>query len=274
MNELQSFWKTPKGMLLAILLGVAAIAGVHEGAPAVANVAAGMGGAIIIDICFAVLQEHKRIFPDGAALTGLIVAMVLGTNTPWYLCAVTAGLGIAGKHLLKIKRKPIFNPAAFGLAAAILLFHTGQSWWGGFSLLAPWWTVLLVAAGMLITDRVNKFPLVLSFLGIYFALILGLAFVKPNMAADALRMPFTTSVLYLAFFMVTDPPTSPAKPNEQVLFGAIAAVVSVADYVVLNGLSFLLLGLLVANAYNGLRLFVASRAPARPVAAKAAQPNS
>jgi len=41
---------------------------------------------------------------------------------------------IGSKHLFAA-RKPVFNPAAFGLFVSILLFHSSQSWRGGLPLL-------------------------------------------------------------------------------------------------------------------------------------------
>jgi Na+-translocating ferredoxin:NAD+ oxidoreductase RnfD subunit len=110
-----------------------------------------------------------------------------------------------------------------------------------------------------VTDKVNKFPQVFTFLGVYLIVMLVLGLVHIGDTTDALRNPFINSTLFLGFFMVTDPPTSPAKYGEQMIFGFIAAIVSVIVYLIFGGLTFLLVGLLVANAWNALRLLEAEK---------------
>jgi enediyne biosynthesis protein E5 len=54
--------------------------------------------------------------------------------------------------------------------------------------------------------------------------------------------------VFLACFMLTDPPTSPGRYRDQVWFGALAAVTSCAAQLLGLGESYLLVGLLVGNA--------------------------
>jgi Na+-translocating ferredoxin:NAD+ oxidoreductase RnfD subunit len=202
----------------------------------------------------AVITRRKRLFPDGAILTGLIVGLVLESAVSWQHAAATAAIAVASKHVLKVRKKPIFNPAAFGLLAAILLFGTGQSWWGGLAEMPTWCVAFLVIGGYLVTARVNKFPQAFAFLGVHYLLWLGLGVMNVAGVGDLFRTPFINSALFLAFFMVTDPPTSPGKYKSQVVFGTLAAVASVADYLWLHDLGYLLTGLLVANVYNAIRV--------------------
>ena len=87
--------------------------------------------------------------------------------------------------------------------------------------------VVLIAAGVFIADRVNKMPLVLTFLGAYFLLFTVTAFVSdPLPVAEIFRTPDVEAALYFAFIILTDPPTSPAKYPDQIVCGLIVAVVS------------------------------------------------
>jgi len=249
--------KKPKSILIVLLLIIMGIAALGSGGKeGIINTGVAVLVAVIVDLILAVILKHKIKFPDGAILTGLIIGLVLSSSIPLYQTAITATIAILSKHFLKIKKKPIFNPAAFGLYFALLIFSSGQSWWGGFALLPAWSMVLLLIGGYLITEKVNKFPQVFAFLGTYFLIYLLSAFTPYSNtfdALDALRNPFINSVLFLAFFMLTDPPTSPAKYKDQVWFGIIVAVVSVIDYVVFGGLAYLLVGLLFGNAWKAWR---------------------
>src|SRR5207248_2266369 len=114
------------------------------------------------------LTKGRWVFPDGALLTALIVAMVLSPQTPWYVAAITAGVGVVSKYLMRVRTANIFNPAALALVATFYLFDTGQSWWGALAEMSPALLAVLFAAGAFITIRVGKPAGVLAFLGSYF----------------------------------------------------------------------------------------------------------
>lgn len=266
MKKVQSFLKTPKGYVLLTLILLAVIAAVGaQDVRGLINTAVSVGAAVLLDAAFCFMQKRKRIVPDGAAITGLIIALVLGTDVPWHVCLLTSTAAIMSKHILKIRKKPIFNPAAFGLLASLILFSSAQSWWGGLPLIPAWCIVFLLIGGFIVTRRVVKFPQVFAFLGLYFSLFLLFGLWNAGDAGDALRAPFINSALFLAFFMVTDPPTSPASAKDQVWFGLIAAAVSVPIFAGFGGLAYLLTGLLAANGWNAWRVRSSSRAGAKQI---------
>jgi Na+-translocating ferredoxin:NAD+ oxidoreductase RnfD subunit len=130
----------------------------------------------------------------------------------------------------------------------------GQNWWGALPEITPLALVPLFATGIFITNRVNKIPLVLSFLGAYYLLVTITAFAgQPAKVAVLYRTPDLHAALFFAFFMVTDPPTSPPKQRDQVVNGVITAVVSYAVFELIGAAYFLLAGLLAANAWEAWR---------------------
>ena len=90
----------------------------------------------------------------------------------------------------------------------------GQSWCGALPEITPLALLLLFVTRIFITDRVNKIPLVLSFLGAYYLLVTITAFAG-----------------------------QPAK----------VAVVSYAVFELIGAAYFLLAGLLAANAWEAWR---------------------
>lgn len=250
-NPLRKFFNTPKGYALATMFVLMLIAMTHRADDkGMQSAVVAVVTALVLDLVIRLMQRRRRLFSDGGVVTGLIVALVLSSTSPWYVVAISTAIGIVSKHVLKVKKKPIFNPAAFGLLVAIPLFATGQSWWGDLAALPMWCTVFVIVGGFLVAQRVNKFPQVFAFIGVYFSLFLILGLLKTGDAADALRNPIVNSALFMAFFMLTDPPTSPGRYKDQVWFGGIAAAVSVAIYALFGGLSYLLIGLLVANVWK------------------------
>src|SRR5581483_9516877 len=78
--------------------------------------------------------------------------------------------------------------------------------------------------------------------------------------ADAFRQPMTGAAAFFAFFMLTDPPTSPARTSHQVWFSVIAAAIGVLCLALnAGGVYYLLIGLLTANALEGARRLVLTR---------------
>jgi Na+-translocating ferredoxin:NAD+ oxidoreductase RnfD subunit len=96
---------------------------------------------------------------------------------------------------------------------------------------------------MFITYKVNKIPAVLAFLGVYYLCATTATFVgNPERFVDLYRAPDVHAALYFAFFMVTDPPTSPPKHRDQVIFGAITATAAFAAFDLIGAGVFLTRG--------------------------------
>ena len=213
-----------------------------------------VGVAVAADLlCSRIARRKQSPLPDSAVITGLIIALVLSTETPWFLTAATTLIAIGSKHLLSHKKKPIFNPAATGLLLSVLLFHTGQSWWGAFGDLPAWPIIFLLVGGYAVVNRIHKFQLVFSFLGTAFLFLLIMGLFHAGDAADALRPPFLNASLFFAFFMLTDLPTSPVKTKEQILYGIICAVAGSVVYAMYGGLMYLFIGLMCGNLYHFIR---------------------
>jgi Na+-translocating ferredoxin:NAD+ oxidoreductase RnfD subunit len=252
---LKRFFRTPKGLLIVLLAILTITAAFGSGFRLVAPVVlGGLFGAVIVDAPILRWREKEWVVPDGAILTGLIVAMVLSPMEPWYVAAITAAIGVLSKYVLRVGRANVFNPAALALVATFYWFNTGQSWWGALPEITPFALVLLFATGIFITDRVNKIPVMLSFLGSYYLLVTLTAFAgEPAKVAELYRTPDLHAALFFAFFMVTDPPTSPPRQRDQLVYGAITAVVSYAVFELIGAAYFLLAGLLVANVWEATR---------------------
>ncbi|MBE3570879.1 MAG: RnfABCDGE type electron transport complex subunit D [Bacillales bacterium] len=257
----RKFIKTPKGYLMILLWIFMTVGLVHNNpAKAIVNVALAVGVSIVLDWVACVIEKRKRITVDGGIITGLIISLVLSTAAPWYQVMVATFFAIISKHIFIIHYKPVFNPAAFGLLISFICFSSEQSWWGGMSLLPIWCLSLILIGGYFITKKVNKFPQVLTFLGVYFLLFVLCHLFHLTSAREVFRPPLLNSTLFMAFFMLTDPPTSPAKYKDQIFFSMIAATTSVFLYIMVGGLSYLLIGLLLANGWKTLKTAVGRKA--------------
>ena len=269
---MRRFLRTPKGTLLAIFAGFLVVTGTATGWSLVLpHLLAAMAGACGVELLAGLILNRKPSWPTSALLSGAIVAFILAPETPMAQTLWVAGVATASKYLLATRRGHIFNPAALALLVSIPLFATGQSWWGAGGDTAWPFIVLVLVGGVLIVDRINKFPLVLSFAAVYFGSFTAIALIQPTTVAEMFRAPFVQSALFLALFMLTDPPTSPGRYPEQIAFGALAAITACVAQLAGVGQAYLLVGVLVSNAALGLwRITGAFRAAPRTLAQREA----
>ena len=261
----RQFLRTPKGGLLLVFMGLFALGATAVGwSLAVPHMLAAVLGASLTELAVSRFDRRPLAWPSSAILSGMIVGFVLGPVTPYAVTAAVGILATLGKHLLATDRWHIFNPAALALLASVPLFGTGQSWWGALPDLSWPLVFVLLAGGAFIVNRINKFPLVLSFLGAFFALSTALGRIDPVTAAEMFRTPFVQATLFLAVFMLTDPPTAPSRYTDQVVIGALVAAASVAAEELGTGQSYLLVGVLVGNVALALRRWASQRRWARP----------
>jgi Na+-translocating ferredoxin:NAD+ oxidoreductase RnfD subunit len=258
---LRRFLSTPKGLLIITLVILVALAAPKEG---IRLVTPGLAGAIaaagVMDLLILRMKRGAWEFPDGAILTGLFVAMVLSPHEAWYIAACTSAVAILTKHIFRTRSANVFNPAAIGIVATFYIFDTGQSWWGALPEITPLALIVLFATGIFIADRVNKMPLVLVFLGVYFLLFTFTSFAgDPQGLAEIYRAPDLHAVLFFAFFILTDPPTSPVKYPDQIICGVIVAVASYAFFEVVGAAYYLLAGVLVGNVWEAWRRWSSTR---------------
>jgi hypothetical protein len=161
---------------------------------------------------------------------------------------------VASKYVVRTRTANVFNPAALALVATFYLFDTAQNWWGALPELPLPLIAAVFATGLFITARVNKLPMVLAFLGGYYAAFTTIAFASdPARVAEIFRAPDLHMVLFFAFFILTDPPTSPTKYVDQIVCGVIVAAVSVGIFEWLGAAYYLLAGVLAGNLWETAR---------------------
>ena len=255
LEAVRRFFRTPKGLLLIVLPILVVLAAPGEGVGLVVpGLASAVAVAGLIDALILSARGDAWEFPSGAILTGLIVAMVLSPHEPWYVPAITSAVAIVSKYIVRTRTANVFNPAALALVVTFYMFDTGQSWWGALPEMMPLALVVLIATGIFIADRVNKVPLVLTFLGSYYLLFTVTAFLgDPRPVAEIFRTPDLQAVLFFAFFILTDPPTSPAKYPDQMVCGVIVAAMSYMFFEYFGVVYYLLAGVLAGNIWEAWR---------------------
>jgi Na+-translocating ferredoxin:NAD+ oxidoreductase RnfD subunit len=243
------FVRTPKAQLLLIFTILFAIAAPFAGGAGLStNLAAASVPACLIDGIWMSVNSRRWRFPTSALLSAMIVFFILSTRESWLIVAWTSSFAVISKRVLRTEREHIFNPAALALVWAPVAFGSGESWWGALGDAAWAWIPVLLVTGLFLADRLNKLPLVLTFLAVYFGFFTIASVSNPRAVAEMFREPFLQAALFLAFFMLTDPPTSPNRYRDQVWFGLLAAISAGVAQLAGAGQVYLLVGVLVSNA--------------------------
>jgi Na+-translocating ferredoxin:NAD+ oxidoreductase RnfD subunit len=256
-------------MLVIFVILLAIAVQTAGGTALLPKLAAAIVPACLIDGAWLSISARRLRFPMSALLSALFVFSILSVDESWLVIAWTSAFAVLSKRILTTSRGHIFNPAALALIWAPIAFGSGESWWGALGD-SPWlWLIVLVAAGVFLVDRLNKFPVVLSFLAVYFGFFAIASMSNAHAVAEMFRDPFLQAALFLAFFMLTDPPTSPNRYLDQVWFGVLAALTCGAAQLLGAGQVYLLVGVLASNAVLAVVRYARRQAVETPVRARA-----
>ena len=160
--------------------------------------------------------------PRSSLITGLSLSLLLRADEAW-LHALAGIIGIGSKFLLRIDGKHIWNPA--GLAIVVLLFASNDVWispgsWGS----AVWLATLLAFFAILVLHAARRSDMALFFLGSHAALLLARAWWLGDPLSIPLHQLQSGSLLIFAFFMISDPRTSPDSRLGRFLFALAVAL--------------------------------------------------
>ncbi|NLM45789.1 MAG: RnfABCDGE type electron transport complex subunit D [Firmicutes bacterium] len=195
----------------------------------------------------AIILRNKNIFGDGsAAVTGVILALTLPPNPPWWLCVVGSVAAITiGKHVFGGIGNNIFNPALVG-RALLLVSWAGHmtNWLTPVELTAtatplassshPGFFNLFVGAVPGSLGETSALALLLGAAWLFYkghiswripCTFLAAVFVMGSLLdggfslSQGLFHVLAGGVMLGAFFMATDMVTSPVTPRGQLIFG-------------------------------------------------------
>lgn len=158
---------------------------------------------------------------ESAIITALILFfLVIPGETVmanWPLVAAVA-IGIMSKFTLVYKKQHFLNPAAFGAAALSVPGLYVFSWWVG----NPTLFIPLVVLGGLVVLKVRKWTPVLCFLSVGLLTFLIEAVRYGDSVETILQTYFMSwPVLFLGFYMLTEPFTMPPTKSAQAAYGVL-----------------------------------------------------
>ncbi len=183
--------------------------------------------AITLSIALLTQYASTRYFnlpafdPKSPLISALSLCLLLRTND-LVVAAFAAVIAICSKFIIRWKDKHVFNPTNLAL---VVMLGTGVGWispgqWGQVA----WFGFLIACLGSLVVTRAARADVTLSFLAFY----VGLLIVRALWLGDPLTIPLhqieSGALLIFAFFMISDPKTTPDSRMGRIVYSLLIAL--------------------------------------------------
>jgi Na+-transporting NADH:ubiquinone oxidoreductase subunit NqrB len=162
--------------------------------------------------------------PLSALITSFSLTLLLRTEFAW-LAMLAAVIAIGSKFIVRVRGKHVFNPA--NVALVTLMLVSDHAWvssgqWGSTTISA----LGLACLGMLVLTKARRAETTLAFLSAWALLLFGRALWLGDPLAIPLHQVQNGALLIFAFFMISDPKTTPNTAIGRVAFGALVAAIA------------------------------------------------
>jgi len=238
---------------LMLLLGVAVIycfLGVLHFNPFLMLVTIG----ILVGVSWITNELFSKVFNaptniESVYISALILALIVSPiksvqDIPFIIWASV--LTMASKYILAINKKHIFNPVAIAVVLTAYGFNGVASWWVGTSSMIPF-----LLLGALIVRKIQRFDLVFYFFLSTFVTMFGLTALKGGSMETVLHnVLFSSSLLFFAFVMLTEPLTSPPTKLLQSIYGAIVGLFFAPQFHIGSFFASPEMGLVIGNVFT------------------------
>jgi len=170
------------------------------------------------------LWRLPRFDAASALISALSLCLLLRAHSLW-VAALASSIAVAGKFALRVRGKHVFNPSNLALVALLLLpvrawVSPGQ--WGSFATFG----FLLACAGGLVVHRALRSDVTYAFLASYAGLLAWRTLELGDPWTIPLHQMESGALLLFAFFMISDPRTTPDSRPGRVVFGAGVAALA------------------------------------------------
>jgi ferredoxin-NADP reductase/Na+-transporting NADH:ubiquinone oxidoreductase subunit NqrB len=162
---------------------------------------------------------------ESTYITALILALIITPVAPHDLMGVSfliwaAIWATASKYIFAIKKKHIFNPAAFAVALTALTINQSATWWVGGNLAMM---AFVIVGGLLIVRKIRREDLMIAF---FAAAIIAIIAGSPgeNPLTTLEKALLHAPLFFFAFVMLTEPLTTPPTRGRRILYGAFVGI--------------------------------------------------
>lgn len=192
--------------------------------------------AISLEFLLVWWLKRKMEFPLSALITSLGLSILLNYSHNYFLLFFPVLFAIGAKHVFTFQGRHIYNPAMIGVVFSILfmneLITSAPAYqWNGLTSIAYF---IAFPALMFFMPQINRGWLVGSFL-VCFTLQIALRswIMRYHLPFSTLFLGTLSSPAFLlfTFFMITDPRTSPPGKRDQIITGALLALLDLIFHI-------------------------------------------
>jgi Na+-transporting NADH:ubiquinone oxidoreductase subunit NqrB len=185
------------------------------------QIAVTLGTALLTQYVGTRCYKLPSFDPRSPLISALSLCLLLRTND-LAIAALASSIAIASKFIIRWKDKHLFNPTNLAL---VVMLAGGLGWispgqWGQVA----WFGFLIACLGSLVITRAARADVTLAFLTFY----VGLLFARAVWLGDPLTIPLhqieSGALLIFAFFMISDPKTTPDSRAGRIAFALLVAL--------------------------------------------------
>lgn len=154
---------------------------------------------------------------------------------------------MAGKFIIAVRNKHIFNPVALGVLLPSLFLNHSASWWvGTLPMLVP-----VLVGGVLILRKTQREEMVGMFILSAVLSIMALSFSGgPDLISLMKKIFADSAILFFGFVMLTEPLTTPPTKNLRSFYAVLVGILYAPQIHIGNFYTTPELALAVGNIYS------------------------
>ncbi len=170
------------------------------------------------------LTNLPRFDPLSPLITSLSLTLLFRTDMP-ALAMLAAAIAIGSKFVIRVNGKHVFNPANIAIVSLVMLSNhawisSGQ--WGNAAIGA----FALACLGFIVLTHARRAETTITFLIAYGALMFGRAIWLGDPLAIPMHQLQNGALLIFAFFMISDPKTTPDARVGRIIYASLVASVA------------------------------------------------
>lgn len=211
---------------------------------------------VITIVCVAINYVFAKIYKvpanvESVYITAFILALIITPPTAFdkagFMFLLWAGVwAMASKYIFAIDKKHVFNPAAFAVVVTSFALHEPATWWVGTLPLLPF----VVIGGLLITRKIHRFDLVLSFFVAACISTIAFTFARISPLVAVEKLFSSTAMVFFACVMLTEPLTTPPTRSLRLGYGILTGILFAPFFHVGSFYFTPELALLAGNVYS------------------------
>lgn len=180
-------------------------------------------GGCLTQLTFVYFFSQKYSSIKSGMITALGLCLLLKTAAIW-VSILAVFIAIASKFLVRVNHKHVFNPANLGII--VVLLTTDLAWvspgqWG--SSIVMWF--FIGAAGLMMILKVGRLDTAITFMLVFGGLLFARQVIYLSWEPVVwLHQMSNGTLLLFAFFMITDPMTTPNHKYARIAWAGIIGI--------------------------------------------------